>query len=161
MLDDIINSNNSEKECQRSINLDEPLQTSGVLEKVKNTLYQAILFYWKKDHEISYLPSILDPRIKKFDFASDEMEKTLHSLREKYNDMKSKMSLHSPSQPSTPSQSIPSVIITPFHNYIPLSTLYQSTLFDIFKRLMPVNIQNEIDKYLAIPQIPFNVDPFS
>ncbi|CAI2199993.1 1597_t:CDS:2, partial [Funneliformis geosporum] len=32
VLDDIIDSNNSEKECQRSINLDEILQTLGVLE---------------------------------------------------------------------------------------------------------------------------------
>ena len=39
--------------------------------------------------------------------------------------------------------------------------LYQSTLFDIFNHPPSANNQNELDEYLAIPQIPFNTDPFS
>jgi len=164
VLDDMANVNSNEKECQRSINLDEPLQTSGILKKVKNTLYQAMLFYWKGDREISYLPSILDPRIKKLDFAPDEREQTLLSLQDKYSDMKFSMSLHSSSQSSTPQSPAPSspAPLAPITPFAPSPTLYQSTLFDIFKHTSsPVNAQNEIDEYLALAQIPFNTDPFS
>ena len=80
------NNSNNEKDTngrQKNVDLNRPMRTSGILEKVKNTLYQAMLFYWENDHEISYLPSILDPRIKKLDFSSHEMEKTLESLKDK------------------------------------------------------------------------------
>ncbi len=69
------NSDNTNNNNNKT-NLDRPMQTSGVLEEVKKTLYYAMLFYWKKDRMISYLPSILDPRIKKLDFAPDEMRQT-------------------------------------------------------------------------------------
>jgi hypothetical protein len=140
---------------QKNVDLNRPMQTSGVLKKVKDTLYQAMLYYWENEREISYLPSILDPRIKKLDFAPHEMEQTLNSLKAKYRKMKLNMS--SRSQPSP--LPIPAIITTPF--LTPSSTLYQSTLFDIFNHPSPANNQNELDEYLAIPQIPFNSDPFS
>src|SRR5437763_8626094 len=71
--------------------------------------------------------------------------------------MKLNMSLRSQLLPSL----TPLTIITPFLGSTPSSTFYQSTLFDIFNRPLPVNNQNELDEYLAIPQIPFNTDPFS
>lgn len=61
------NNPNNEKntnEHQKNVDLNQPMQISGVLKKVKDTLYQAILFYWKNKREISYLPSILDTQIK-------------------------------------------------------------------------------------------------
>ncbi|EXX77472.1 hypothetical protein RirG_023430 [Rhizophagus irregularis DAOM 197198w] len=61
------NNPNNEKntnEHQKNVDLNRPMQTSGILKKVKDTLYQAILFYWKNKREISYLPSILDTQIK-------------------------------------------------------------------------------------------------
>ncbi|CAG8681972.1 6639_t:CDS:2 [Funneliformis caledonium] len=129
--DNPADANNNKKQCQKKINLDEPMQTSGMLKTVKSILYQAMLFYWKEDREISYLPSILDPRIKKLDFAPYEMEWTLYSLKDKYDDMKFNMSLHSPSQSlQSPTPSAPSA---PFITTPTPSTLYQSTLFDIFK----------------------------
>ena len=82
------------------------------------------------------------------------MEQTITSLQDKYSDMKFNMSLCS--QLPTP---IPNPIITPFVGLTP-SPLYQSTLFDIFNRPSPVNTQTELEEYLAIPQIPFNTDPF-
>ncbi|PKB92125.1 hypothetical protein RhiirA5_445939 [Rhizophagus irregularis] len=73
------------KNHQKNVDLNRSMQTSGVLKKVKDTLYQAMLFYWKNEREISYLPSILDPQIKKLDFAPYEMEQTLNSLKNKYS----------------------------------------------------------------------------
>ncbi|CAB5192015.1 unnamed protein product [Rhizophagus irregularis] len=55
----------------------------------------------------------------------------------------------------------PVTITTPFLGPTPSSTLYKSTLFDIFNYPSPANNQNELDEYLAISQIPFNIDPFS
>ena len=137
------------------INLDEPMRTLGALEEVKKTLYHAMLFYWKKDRVVSYLPSILDPRIKKLDFAPNELRQTRRSLQDKYNDIKLSMSLH------TPPPSSPTSTITPFLGSTPSPTLYQSTLFNIFNHPPSVNNQSELDEYLAVPQIPFNLDPFS
>src|SRR6266540_4949001 len=105
---------------------------------------------------ISYLSSILDPQIKKLDFAPDEMRQTRHSLQDKYNDMKLNMSLYT--QPSSPSSDLTT---TPFLGSTPSPTLYQLTLFNIFNHLSPNNNQSELDEYLAIPQIPFNSDSFS
>ncbi|PKC65197.1 hypothetical protein RhiirA1_536511 [Rhizophagus irregularis] len=47
-----------------------------------------MLFYWKNEREISCLPSILDPQIKKLDFAPYEIEQTLNSLKNKYRKIK-------------------------------------------------------------------------
>ncbi|CAG8775305.1 10610_t:CDS:2, partial [Funneliformis caledonium] len=58
------------------------------LADANNNKKQSMLFYWKENREISYLSSILDSQIKKFDFAPYEMEWTLYSLKEKYDDMK-------------------------------------------------------------------------
>ncbi|CAB5325643.1 unnamed protein product [Rhizophagus irregularis] len=154
------NNPNNEKntnEHQKNVDLNQPMQISGVLKKVKDTLYQAMLFYWKNEREISYLPSILDPRIKKLDFAPYEIEQTLNSLKNKYRKMKLSMSSHLQSSPIP----MPVTITTPFLGPTPSSTLYKSTLFDIFNHPSPANNRNELNEYLAIPQIPFNIDPFS
>ena len=79
-----ISYSNNKKNTNGRQNLNRPMQISGVLKRVKNTLYQSILFYWGNECEISYLPSILDSWIKKFDFASNEMEKILKFLKDKY-----------------------------------------------------------------------------
>ncbi|CAI2190282.1 8066_t:CDS:2, partial [Funneliformis geosporum] len=105
---------------------------------------------------ISYLPSILDPQIKKLDFAPDEMRSTRYSLQDKYNDMKFNMSLYT--RPSSPSSDLTT---TPFLGSTPSPTLYKPTLFNIFNHPSPNNNQSELDEYLAVPQIPFNSDPFS
>ncbi|GET62115.1 zinc finger BED domain-containing protein 1-like [Rhizophagus irregularis DAOM 181602=DAOM 197198] len=154
------NNPNNEKntnEHQKNVDLNQPMQISGVLKKVKDTLYQAMLFYWKNEREISYLLSILDPRIKKLDFAPYEIEQTLNSLKNKYRKMKLSMSSHLQSSPIP----MPVTITTPFLGPTPSSTLYKSTLFDIFNHPSPANNRNELNEYLAIPQIPFNIDPFS
>ncbi|CAG8609633.1 3275_t:CDS:2, partial [Racocetra persica] len=77
----------SKKDSQQST-VYKPMQTSGVLEKVKGTLYRAMHYYWKKDNNESYIPSILDPRVKKFDFAPDKIKQVQELLRIRYHDAK-------------------------------------------------------------------------
>ncbi|EXX63839.1 hypothetical protein RirG_148580 [Rhizophagus irregularis DAOM 197198w] len=132
------NNPNNEKNTnkhQKNIDLNQPMQTSEVLKKVKDTLYQAMLFYWKNEHKISCLPSILDPQIKKLDFALYEIEQTLNSLKNKYRKIKLSMSSHSQSSPIP----TPATITTPSLSPIPSSTLYKSTLFDIFNHPSTAN----------------------
>ncbi|CAB4401433.1 unnamed protein product [Rhizophagus irregularis] len=95
-----------------------------------------MLFYWENEREISYLPSILNPQIKKLDFAPHEMEQTLNSLKDKYRKMK--LSMSSRSQ-SSPFPTLATITTTPFLGPTPSSTLYQSTLFDIFNHPSPAN----------------------
>ncbi|CAG8472962.1 1743_t:CDS:2 [Racocetra fulgida] len=139
-------------DTHKKINLDKPMQTSGVLEKVKETLYRAMRFYWKKDNIESYLPSILDPRVKKFDFASDKIKQVQDLLRARYQDAKDRSTT---STPTTNTLSPASY----FHNAT-VSSFYKPTLLNIFNNPSPLNLQSELDEYLAVPQIPFDSDPF-
>ncbi|CAG8590344.1 5512_t:CDS:2, partial [Scutellospora calospora] len=80
--------------CDDKNNLDKPMQTFGVLEKVKEILYY--------DNKL-YLPSILDPQVKKFDFASDKIKQVQDLLKTKYHNAKDKLLLISTTMSSTTS----------------------------------------------------------
>ncbi|CAG8770187.1 30364_t:CDS:1 [Racocetra persica] len=136
----------------KKIDLDKPMQTSGVLEKVKETLYRAMRFYWKKDNTESYLSSILDPRVKKFDFAPEKFKQVQELLRIKYNETRDSS--------TTPISTINTSFTSYFHNTT-VSPFYKPTLLNIFNNPSPLNLQSELDEYLAVPQIPFESDPFA
>ncbi|CAG8587094.1 15986_t:CDS:1 [Gigaspora margarita] len=134
-------------DTHKKIDLDKPMQISGVLEKVKETLYRAMRFYWKKDNTESYLSSILDPRVKKFDFAPDKIKQVQNLLRIRYQNVKDSS--------ITPT---PTVNTLSFHNTT-VSPFYKPTLLNIFNNPSPLNLQSELDEYLAVPQVPFNSVP--
>ncbi|CAG8434442.1 5241_t:CDS:2 [Scutellospora calospora] len=126
-------------DLHKKIDLDKPLQTSGVLEKVKETLYRAMHYYWKKDNTKSYLPSILDPRVKKFDFAPEKSKQIQELLRIKYNETRDSSITISTINTSSTSY---------FHNTT-VSLFYKPTLLNIFNNPSPLNLQSELDDYLA------------
>ncbi|CAG8832699.1 31306_t:CDS:2, partial [Gigaspora margarita] len=72
-IQDIFIAIDEDTNQQEGTNLDKPIQSSNAIERVKETLYRAIYFYWKNDI-ISYLLSILDPRVKKIDFVPDKVD---------------------------------------------------------------------------------------
>ncbi|CAG8707037.1 4288_t:CDS:2, partial [Racocetra persica] len=144
-----------ENDSPKRIDLDKPIQTVGILEKVKKTLYRAMRYYWKKDNNESYLPSIIDPRVKRFDFAPDKIKPVQDLLRVRYHDMKDNLS--TANLTSTTNISLPTSY---FHNTT-VSPFYKPTLLNIFNNSSPLNSQNEPDEYLAVPQIPFGSDPFA
>ncbi|CAG8498993.1 19871_t:CDS:2 [Racocetra fulgida] len=136
-----------ENDSSKRIDLDKPMQTVGVLEKVKETLYRAMRYYWKKDNNESYLPSIIDPRVKRFDFAPDKIKQ--------YHDIKDNLStanLTSTANISLSASSFYNTTVSPF---------YKPTLLNIFNNSSPLNSQNEPDEYLAVLQVPFGSDPFA
>jgi len=81
-----IENNNNQVERNR-INIDKPLETKELLDKVKKDLYNAICFYWKVLPEDYLLSTILDPRIKSMDNKIEEEEilcKNYEEFKENY-----------------------------------------------------------------------------
>ncbi|RIB12269.1 hypothetical protein C2G38_2201114 [Gigaspora rosea] len=88
------------EDIQKRTDLDKSMQTSNALERVKETLYRAMLFYWKRDN-ILYLPSILDPCVKKIEFAPDKIDEVQELLKDKYNEMKNNLAVNSTTASTT------------------------------------------------------------
>ncbi|CAG8520239.1 10566_t:CDS:1, partial [Funneliformis caledonium] len=105
----------------QKLNLNDSLDTYGMLEKVKYHLYKAMKIYWHTEEGDALISAILDPRIKSLTFInnqdSKDQAKTL--LQNKYNILKGEnLSPILPEIRSTPSR----------------SSLYQTSLFSIFEK---------------------------
>lgn len=144
------------------------MQTIGALEKVKKTLYHSMKFYWKVDQSFSWLPSILDPRIKSLEgFTQPEERRNAKTeLRNKYNDFKINYQTITSNISSTAtsiSSTITATITTSIYpsSSITSHTFNQPTLFSIFNRPLPSPLTNEVDEYLALSEIGINEDPFT
>lgn len=139
------NSKNNNQR-QNKIDLNKPLETEDMLKKVKESLYNAICYYWKFLPEDYLISTILDPRIKYMGVRSNEEE----ILREKYEEYKEDF-LPTPiaSRPTSPTLSE-----TTFSTII-----YKPTLFAIFEQDQP-RVADEVTEYLKEDKIPFNHNPF-
>ncbi|CAB4428330.1 unnamed protein product [Rhizophagus irregularis] len=71
----------------KKISIKEPLNTTGVLNKVQNNIYNALIFYWNIPNELGLMAALLDPRYKNLDFVEDEDERQqiIQKLRDEYN----------------------------------------------------------------------------
>src|SRR5947208_8227509 len=81
------NNNVENNNNQINIDLDKPLETKELLDKVKKDLYNAICFYWKVLPEDYLLLTILDPRIKSMGNKIEEKEilcKNYEEFKENY-----------------------------------------------------------------------------
>ncbi|CAB4483371.1 unnamed protein product [Rhizophagus irregularis] len=143
---DVENNNNQAKEDK--INLDKPLETKDLLDKVKKDLYNAMCFYWNVLSEDYILSTILDPRIKSIN-NKVEGEEILHKKYEEYKENYSPTPNESRASSPTPSES--SVILNP---------IYKPRLFSIFEHNQP-KASNEVEEYLKEDKISFNQCPFN
>ncbi|EXX58332.1 hypothetical protein RirG_198990 [Rhizophagus irregularis DAOM 197198w] len=71
--DDEIISNITKKK----ISIKNPLNTVGVLEKVKQNIYSALIFYWNIPNDLGLMAALLDPRYKSLDFLDEEKNNEL------------------------------------------------------------------------------------
>ncbi|CAB5369718.1 unnamed protein product [Rhizophagus irregularis] len=128
------NSKNNNQR-QNKIDLNKPLETEDMLKKVKESLYNAICYYWKFLPEDYLISTILDPRIKYMGVRSNEEE----ILREKYEEYKEDF-LPTPiaSQPTSPTLSE-----TTFSTII-----YKPTLFAIFEQDQP-RVADEVTENIS------------
>ncbi|PKC55862.1 hypothetical protein RhiirA1_446717 [Rhizophagus irregularis] len=101
--EDILDVENDNEEIisnitKKKISIKDPLNTEGAIEKVKNNIYNALLYYWNIHHDAGLMASLLDPRYKEMDFVlDDEKEKIIRKLCDEFNEMESNNSTpHSP-----------------------------------------------------------------
>ena len=121
-LENKIIENNNNQTKNNKFNLDKPLETKDLLNKVRKDLYNAICFYWKVLSEDYLISTILDPRIKSMNNKTEE-EEILHKKYEEYKENYLPTPNESRSSSPTPSES--SIILNP---------IYKPKLFSIFEQ---------------------------
>lgn len=81
---------NTQNTPGRKLDINKPLETQNMLEKVKLDLYNAMELYWDQEEAGILISALLDPRIKSLDFVSNEkirdeakelLEKSILSLK--------------------------------------------------------------------------------
>ncbi|GBC35432.2 zinc finger BED domain-containing protein 1-like [Rhizophagus irregularis DAOM 181602=DAOM 197198] len=133
--DDEIISNITKKK----ISIKNPLNTVGVLEKVKQNIYSALIFYWNIPNDLGLMAALLDPRYKSLDFLDEEKNNELSK--------NSAVNLGDKSYSSTP-------IVDEITNYLtlPLALETENPLIwwklrlQMFPKLARIS-----RKYLAVP----------
>ena len=147
-LENKIIENNNNQTKNNKFNLDKPLETKDLLDKVRKDLYNAMCFYWKVLSEDYLILTILDPRIKSMNNKTEE-EEILHKKYEEYKENYLPTPNESRSSSPTPSES--SIILNP---------IYKPKLFSIFEQNQP-RASDEVEEYLKENKIPFNQCPFN
>ena len=145
--DNVENNNNQTK--KNKFNLDKPLETKDLLNKVRKDLYNAMCLYWNVLSEDYILSTILDPRIKSMNNKVEEEEilyKKYQEYKESYLPTPNESRVSSP----TPSESS-SVILNP---------IYKPSLFSIFEQNQP-RASDEVEEYLKEDKISFIQCPFN
>ena len=143
------NNNVENNNNQTNIDLDKPLETKELLDKVKKDLYNAICFYWKVLPVNYLLSTILDPRIKSMGNKIEEEEilcKNYEEFKENY--------LPTPIESRAPSPTPSETSVT---NLIPI---YRPRLFSIFDQNQ-LRASNEVEEYLREDKISHNQCPFN
>lgn len=145
----IVENNNNQTENNK-IDLDKPLETKDLLNKVKKDLYNAMCFYWKDLSEDFLISTILDPRIKLMDNNNiTEAKEILHKKYEEYKENYLPTPIESRSSSPTPSES--SIILNP---------IYKPSLFLIFEQNQP-KASDEVEEYLKEDIIHHSRCPFN
>ncbi|RGB33247.1 hypothetical protein C1646_743453 [Rhizophagus diaphanus] len=89
--DDAFENNDAEEgqDSTQNNKINEPINTFSLLDEVKSKLYKNIKKYYPTLFTESLIPSILDPRFKKLDFAPEAQKiETKRHLQELFNNEK-------------------------------------------------------------------------
>ncbi|CAI2192051.1 13331_t:CDS:1, partial [Funneliformis geosporum] len=82
----------------KKISIKKPLNTEGVLGKVKSNIYHTLLYYWNTSNihnNTRLMTSLLNSYYKELDFVKleDKKDKIIQMLRNEFNEIKSNNSL--------------------------------------------------------------------
>ena len=140
------NDEEEEESLNRNIKINEPVNTFGLLDKVKSRLYTNIKKYYPTLTTENLIPFIFDPRLKKLDFASIDQqvntEQHLHKLFEQERkDYQKETGILNSSETSQPK-----------------SLTRKRTLMARLAKDSVVAL-NEVSKYLQLPEIPLDSNP--
>ena len=93
---DVVENNNNQTKKDK-FNLDKPLETKDLLDKVRKDLYNAMCFYWEVLSEEYLISTILDPRIKSMNNKAKEEEilrKNMKNIRKIIYQLLKNLNLH-------------------------------------------------------------------
>ncbi|CAG8740226.1 25360_t:CDS:1, partial [Racocetra persica] len=61
---------------------------TGILEKVKENIYNALICYWNDPNDLGLMAALLDPHYKSLDFVDDdEKQLTIQKLRDEFDEL--------------------------------------------------------------------------
>ena len=142
-FDDIIDEDDDQVTANsRKLKLKNPINTRGMLNKIKSALYISINHYWENlTKPDALLASLLDPRMKDLSFVSPERCNEIRDLlREKYNEIYRQSS--QPIQSKSPAKK------------------KKNTLLTSLKK-QPTRSYDEVTEYLQLEEIDLESDPFN
>jgi len=145
--DDVFENNDKKEELtNRNIIINKPVNTFGLLDKIKSRLYTNIKKYYPTLTTENLIPFIFDPRLKKLDFASIDQqvntEQHLHKLFEQERkDYQKETGILNSSETSQPK-----------------SLTRKRTLMARLAKDSVVAL-NEVSEYLQLPEIPLDSNP--
>ncbi|PKY36187.1 hypothetical protein RhiirB3_458263 [Rhizophagus irregularis] len=75
---------------KKKISIKDQLKTEGILEKVKNNVYNALLYYWDTPNDTGLMATLLDPHYKELDLElEDKKIEIIQKLRDEFNELNS------------------------------------------------------------------------
>jgi hAT family C-terminal dimerisation region len=139
-----------EPEARRKIKINTPVNTNGLLDKIKANLYKALEIYYEVIEKEALIAVLLDPRQKKMKFAdNDQKEIAKASLNEAYELAKNDANIQQESCGPKPKK-----------RKISKARIYKKSLFSDDDELHDAQIDdNEIERYLVMAQIQSDQDP--
>ena len=140
---------------ERRVSIKNPLDTTGILEKVKNNIYFALIYYWNFSNDIELMASLLDPHYKTLDFveSEDEKKRIIQKLR---NELNPNNSL--PVESSSSTTLLTNNTEFSLRSHKEYRQYRQMKNKNLTQSNININI-DEIDNYLAKPTVLENVNP--
>jgi hypothetical protein len=143
-FDDIIDEDDDQITANsQKLKLKNPINTRGMLNKIKSALYISINHYWKNlTKSDALLASLLDPRMKDLSFVSPERCNEIRDLlREMHNEIQHRQSPQS-IQSKSPTKK------------------KKNTLLNSLKK-QPTRSYDEVTEYFQLEEIDLESDPFN
>lgn len=136
---------------QHQANLNRPVNTSNLLDMVKEKLYENLCLYWNFQDPNTLLATLLDPRTKNLKDVSVKTQFEVHQLlHEKVEELKTKEMLNN-------SSSLPNC---PNSTSTPKKSKYKNSIFAKFRKSQS-QVDDEVLEYLKLDEIDWEEDPFT
>lgn len=134
---------------KKKVSIKYPLKTEGVLNKVKNNIYNALLYYWDTPSDTGLMAALLDPRYRELDFIEieDKRNELIQRLRDEFNELDSNNSNQTipVAEPSNPNIGVDS------SSSLRLQKDYRQRRQSKNKKVCAPATIDEISNYLSMP----------
>jgi len=149
---------NHEEVSSQHNNINRPLETAGLLKKVKKRLYEALLHYFPDPSGDEWLSALLDPRSKSLDFLDsyDKLEAEQY-LRKVFKILKDQE--ESECEKETRDEYQMETSDDPIDE-TPINPIYVPSLLKSLEK-PEVVADDEVGDYLKLPEIYYKNDPFA